>query len=102
MSEMTPRLRWLFSINANFTMAFVLGFLAYSLYPDNLKGFGWGIIAILLGASSIGVLLKTLKRILDRYDLEKELYDIYRDRKRQEGTSNADHGRLRNGGVIRD
>ena len=88
------------TVNGKLFLAIVLSVGAWHLYPDNIKGWGWGLIAILMWVSAFGCFIHAIKAMRKQKKRDDAFIEKTKDRAEMSGTDMADDDVLRRGGAM--
>ena len=98
--KMKPTIRTSVKVNSRLFLAVVLGLIAWHLYPDTREGWGFGIIAILMGLSSLGCVIDAVKRMIEQKRRDDALILTWSKGPELSGTDMPNDSDLKNRGVV--
>jgi len=98
--KMKPTISTNIKVNSRLFLAVVLGLIAWQLYPDSREGWGFGIIAVLMGLSAVGCLIDAVKRMIKQKRLDDALLLAWGKGPELSGTDMPNDSDLKNRGVV--
>lgn len=89
-----------FKINMNLLGAFSYGVAAWLIWPDSLKGWGFGLISIILGVAAPAQLVRAIIMMAEFHTREKEFAEFEENNRAAEPSELASVDDLRRAGMI--
>jgi len=92
----------IFTVNGHLLHAFLLGGLAWWLWPSSPEWWGFGLLSIILGAAAFGKSIEALRAMVKIYGREKELARLAATSRAPDPSDLADQNALKDAGMIDD
>ena len=90
------------AINFKFFGAVLWGSIAWAIWPEDMRGWGWGFLSIMLGVAAFGLSVNALKLMVKIYRRDKAIAELLADAKPVKSERLATADKLRAAGVIDD
>lgn len=87
-------------VNGHFLQAFLFGGVAWLIWPNNPKWWGFGLLSILLGAAALASLIAALRAMTKLYVRERELARFVATARTADPSDLADQVALKNAGMF--
>jgi len=91
-----------FQINVKLLLATGFAFVAYWIWPDSMRGYGWGFLSICLGGAAFGLLVETIRMAVKLYARARTLDEFERLGKKPKSSRLVTDDALKNAGLIDD
>jgi len=87
-------------INVKLLLATGFAAAAYLIWPDSLRGYGWGFLSICLGGAALGLFIEALKAMTSLYRRRKVLGEFMARGKTPKSARLASEEDMRKAGML--